>query len=210
MKKLLALVLMICGLGLGFFGIPSFLGDNAWNDVMSKVKSGDEGAVTEKVTEIAEWSVLDFKYSNATNYSDSLTIDKLKKKIKVPFTSKQIVMMYDGDIKIGVDAEKITVDVEKSGSTVNSITVGIPPMMITANDIDRDSIRYPLEKNNILNDIDSDDYAQMEEEGKAKMAEAVNQNGAMDRAKEELKTAITGYLTALYGEDVKINFVDAN
>lgn len=118
--------------------------------------------------------------------------------------------MYDGDIKIGVDAEKITVDVEKSGSTVNSITVGIPPMMITANDIDRDSIRYPLEKNNILNDIDSDDYAQMEEEGKAKMAEAVNQNGAMDRAKEELKTAITGYLTALYGEDVKINFVDVN
>ena len=208
MKKLLALVLIICGLGLGFFGIPSVLGDNAWNDVITKAKSGDEGAITEKLSYIAELSVLDFKYSNATSYKDSVVIEKLKKNIKIPFTGKQIVMLYDGDIKIGVDVDKITVNVDKSGSTVNGVTVGLPPMKITSNSIDRDSISYPLEKNNIFNDIDSDDYAAMEEEGKAKMAEAVTKNGAMDRAKEELQKTITGYLTALYGEDVKITFVD--
>ena len=209
MKKLLGLVLIICGLGIGFFGIPSVIGNNAWNDVISNVKSGDEGAVTEKLSDIAELSVLDFKYSNATSITDSREIDNFKKKVNIPFTKKQIVMTYDGDIKLGVDADKITVDISKnSAGAVEEITVGLPPIKITSNDIDRDSIKYPLEKNNILNNIKSEDFAQMEEDGKAKMAEAVSTNGAMDRAKEELKTTITGYLTAMYGEDVTISFKD--
>ena len=209
MKKLLGLVLIICGLGIGFFGIPSVLGDSAWNDVISKVKNGDEGAVTEKLSEIAELSVLDFKYSNATSITDSVEVDNFKKKLNIPFTKKQIVMLYDGDIKLGVDADKITVNINKgTDGSVEEVAVGLPPIKITSNDIDRDSIDYPLEKNNILNGIKSEDLAKMEEDGKAKMAEAVTNNGAMDRAKEELKTTITGYLTAMYGEDVKISFTD--
>lgn len=209
MKKLLGLVLIVCGLGIGFFGIPSVIGDATWDDVISKVKSGDEAAVTEKVSEIAELSVLDFRYSNATSNTDSRTIEKFKKKVNIPFTKKAIVMTYDGDIKIGVDADKITVNVVKgSGDAVEEVVIGLPPLKITSNDIDRDSIKYPLEKNNVLNNITSEDYAAMEEEGKAKMADAVAKNGAMDRAKEELKATITGYLTAMYGDDVKITFND--
>ena len=209
MKKLLGLVLIVCGLGIGFFGIPSVIGDSTWDDVISKVKSGDEDAVTEKVSEIAELSVLDFRYSNATSITDTRTIEKFKKKVNVPFTKKAIVMTYDGDIKLGVDADKITVNVVKgSGDKVEEVVIGLPPLKITSNDIDRDSIKYPLEKNNILNNISSEDYAAMEEDGKAKMAEAVETNGAMDRAKKELKATITGYLTAMYGDEVKITFKD--
>lgn len=209
MKKLLGLVLIICGLGLGFFGIPSILGNNTFDDVISKVKSGDEGAVTEKLSYIAELSVLDFKYSNATSITDNIEVEKFKNKINIPFTKKQIVMTYDGDIKLGVDAEKITVDINKSSDgSIEEVTVGLPPIKITSNDIDRESIDYPLEKNNILNNIKSEDFAKMEEAGKEKMAEAVSKNGAMDRAKEELKTTITGYLTAVYGDEVKISFKD--
>ena len=196
-------------LGLGFFGIPSVLGNVSFNEAVSKLKSGDDGAVTEKVSYIAELSVLDFKYTNATSITDSQKIEAFSKKVNLPFTKKAIVMVYDGDIKIGVDADEITVEVDKgSGDKVTAVTVGLPPMKITSNDIDRDSIRYPLEKNNILNNIETEDYAKMEEDGKEKMAKAVESNGAMDRAREELKTTITGYLTALYGDDVKITFKD--
>ena len=209
MKKLLGLVLIVAGLGIGFFGIPSVLGNVSFNEAVSKLKSGDDGAVTEKVSYIAELSVLDFKYTNATSITDSHKIEAFSKKVNLPFTKKAIVMVYDGDIKIGVDADEITVEVDKgSGDKVTAVTVGLPPMKITSNDIDRDSIRYPLEKNNILNNIETEDYAKMEEDGKEKMAKAVESNGAMDRAREELKTTITGYLTALYGEDVKITFKD--
>ena len=209
MKKLLGLVLIVAGLGIGFFGIPSVLGNVSFNEAVSKLKSGDDGAVTEKVSYIAELSVLDFKYTNATSITDSQKIEAFSKKVNLPFTKKAIVMVYDGDIKIGVDADEITVEVDKgSGDKVTAVTVGLPPMKITSNDIDRDSIRYPLEKNNILNNIETEDYAKMEEDGKEKMAKAVESNGAMDRAREELKTTITGYLTALYGDDVKITFKD--
>lgn len=209
MKKILGLVLIVCGLGIGFFGIPSVIGSNAMNDVISKVKNGDENAVTEKLSYIAELSVLDFKYSNATSITDSIEVDRFKENFDIPFTKKQIVMVYDGDIKLGVDADKITVDISKgAGGTIEEVTVGLPPIKITSNDIDRDSIDYPLEKNNILNKIKSEDYAKMEEDGKAVMAEAVSKNGAMGRAKEELKTTITGYLTAMYGEETKVTFKD--
>lgn len=209
MKKILGLVLIVCGLGIGFFGIPSVIGNNAMNDVISKVKNGDENAVTEKLSYIAELSVLDFKYSNATSITDSIEVDRFKENFDIPFTKKQIVMVYDGDIKLGVDADKITVDISKgAGGTIEEVTVGLPPIKITSNDIDRDSIDYPLEKNNILNKIKSEDYAKMEEDGKAVMAEAVSKNGAMGRAKEELKTTITGYLTAMYGEETKVTFKD--
>jgi len=209
MKKILALIMIICGLGVGFFGIPSILGDATWNDLTSKVKDGDVGEVTEKLSYIAELSVLEFKYSNATSLTDSAEIKQFKKEVKIPFTKKQIVMTYDGTIKIGVDTEKITVDIKKgSGGSVEEVTVGLPPLKITSNDIDRESIDYPLEKNNIFNGITSDDYAAMEEKGKAKMEEAVAENGAMDRAKEELMATMTDYLTALYGDEVKITFVD--
>lgn len=209
MKKLLSLVLIVCGLGIGFFGIPSIMGNSSWNDAVSKIESGEESSLTEKVSHIAELSVLDFKYKNATSITDNIEVKTYKDKINIPFTKKAIVMTYDGDIKIGVDADKITINVKRgSGDAVEEVTVGLPPMKITSNDIDRESIKYPLEKNNILNQIDSEDYAKMEEDGKAKMAEAVEKNGAMDRAKEELKATITGYLTALYGDDVKIVFKD--
>ncbi|MBO5513418.1 MAG: DUF4230 domain-containing protein [Mogibacterium sp.] len=205
MKKIFGIVLIICGLGIGFFGIPTVTG----GDAFSKVKNGNEGAVTEKLSYIAELSVLDFKYSNATSIEDSYKIKQLQEEIKIPFTEKKVVMTYDGDIKLGVDADKITVDITKgAGGSVKEVTVGLPPIKITTNDIDRNSINYPLEKNNILNDIDTEDLAKMEEDGKAEMAEAVQTNGAMDRAKEELKSTITGYLTAMYGDEVKITFTD--
>ena len=209
MKKVLGLLMIICGLGIGFFGIPFILGDASFDDVISKVKNGDETAVTEKLSDIAELSVLDFKYSNATCITDNLKVEQLKKEFNVPFTKKSIVMTYDGEIKIGVDADKITVDIEKGNEgTVKEVKVGIPPLKITSNDIDRESINYPLEKNNILNGISSEDYAKMEEDGKKTMADAVAVNGAMDRAREELKSTITGYLSAMYGEEVKITFTD--
>ena len=209
MKKLLGLGLIIAGLGIGFFGIPSVLGNTSFDEAVSKLKSGDSGAVTEKVSYIAELSVLDFKYTNATSITDKNEIKAFSKKVKVPFTKKAIVMVYNGEIKIGVDADEITVEVDKgSDDKVTAVTVGLPPMKITSNDIDRDSIKYPLEKNNILNNIKTEDYAKMEKDGKAKMAKAVESNGAMDRAREELKTTITGYLTALYGDNVEITFKD--
>ena len=208
MKKLPALIVIVCGLCLGFFGIPSLTGNAAWKDLTSGVKSGNSEAVMGQLTEIAEWSVMDFKYSNVEKITDSKEIKNLKDGLKIPFTSKTIVMTYDGDIKIGVDADKITVDVEKSGLKVKAVKVGLPPMKITANDIDRDTIKYPLEKNNILNGIKNEDHVKLEEKGKETMAAEVEKNGTMEKAREKLKGDISAYLTALYGQDVEVKFVD--
>ena len=86
MKRLIGLILIVCGLAIGFFGIPSVMGDKTMNDLKSGVKSGDAGELTEKVAEIAELSVLDFKYSNAISITDKIEIEAFKKKPNSAFS----------------------------------------------------------------------------------------------------------------------------
>jgi spermidine/putrescine-binding protein len=82
----------------------------------------------------------------------------------------------------------------------------LPEPKITSNDIDRDTIDFPIEDNNIVNGISTEDEAKMEEEAKAEMERAVKKNGTLQRATKELKKTMSDYLTALYGGDVKIKF----
>lgn len=208
MKRLLAIILIICGLAIGFFGIPALIGGAGIDDAVAKLRGGNDDAVRQKLSYIAELSVLDYKYSNAAAYTDQKTIESLRKKVNVPFTKKAVVMTYDGEIKIGTDADKITVEVKKDGGDVSEVTVGLPPMKITSHEIIRDSIDYPLEKNSVFNSLKTEDYERIEAEGRKKMEAEVEKNGTMDRAKEELKKTIGGYLEALYGDDVRVTFKD--
>lgn len=202
-KRILGLIIILCGLGIGFFVIPSITGTAS--DIAAKMHNGNEKAVTEKMAYIAELSVVDYKYSNAVNYKSNKTINDLN----IPFTKKEIVMTYDGDIKIGVDAEKITTDIEKGvGGNVKRVTVGLPKLKIISNEIDRDSIEFPKEKNNIFNSISTEDEGKIEETAKKEMAKNSKDAGVMDRAKKELKATMTEFLTALYGDDVEIEFTE--
>lgn len=209
MKKIIAIMLIICGLGLGFFVVPSFLENAPWNSTLTGVQKGNDEAVTERLSYVADLSILDYKYANACNYTDHRDFELLKGKLNIPFTKKQIVMLYEGDIKIGVDVEKITADVKKGISgNVKTVVVGLPPLKITSNDIDRGTIEFPIESDNILNGLSSSDYSKIEKAGKVKMAKAVKDNKVMAKAKNELKNRMKGYLTALYGEDVIVEFED--
>ena len=41
MKKIIAIMLIICGLGLGFFVVPSFLENAPWNSTLTGVQKGN-------------------------------------------------------------------------------------------------------------------------------------------------------------------------
>ena len=208
MRKVIAIMLIVCGFGLGYFVVPSYIEYAPWNDELSDVQKGNDKAVTERMAYIADLSVLDYKFASAANYSSSKKFKRLLKNLNIPFTKKQIVMLYDGDIKIGVDADKITADVKRGLTGIKEVTIGLPPLKITSNSIERDSIEFPLEQNGLLNSIKASDYGEVEKQAKKKMAKEIKKDGIMDRAKAELESKIKGYLTALYGRDVEITFKD--
>ena len=137
MKRILFILVIIGGLVIGFVGVPSFVG-SSFDEITGKLQTGDEDAVTERLSYIAELSVLDYKYSNAVSDKDGRTVDVVLREVKIPFTQKP---------------------------------------RVTSNSFDRDTIELPVEK-----------------------------NGTMRSVKKELKEAMADYLTALYGENVKITF----
>ena len=147
MKKIVGLALILAGLVIGFFGIPSIVNNNSPEAILDGLKNGNEKAVTEKISEIAEASTVQYEYSNAVKLSDK---DTFIKKIKLPFAAKTIVMMYDGVMKLGADASKMEVSIDKgTNGDVKSITVTCPPVKITSHEIDRDSIQI-IAKDSII------------------------------------------------------------
>lgn len=190
---------------MGFFVIPTLLGGASLNDLSEKIIGGDEEAVSEKLQEIAEISTVEYDYSNALNFKDN---KKLFNNLSIPFTSKEAVMTYDGKIKMGINAKKLKVkDIEKNVSgDVESITIGIPKIKITSHEIDRDTIKFPVEESTILNKLTNKDYDELETKGKNEMKKTALRSEAMDMAEKHLKDSLKGYVKGLYGTDVKVVF----
>ena len=204
MKKIVGLALILAGLVLGFFGLPSILNNNSPAALLSKLQSGNEKAVTEKLSNIASNSVVQYDYTNAVTLNST---EKLFKKVSIPFTSKKVVMIYNGKMKIGADISEVEAKVDKDSSgKVNNIAIVLPKVDITSNEIDRKSISFPVEKSGLLNGVKNSDYDELEKTAKDKIESSVKASSVMTQAEQTLKDNITGYLHGLYGEDVEVVF----
>ncbi len=204
MKKIVGLVLILAGLALGFFGLPSLMKGNSPAALLSNLQSGNNKAVTEKLSNIASNSVIEYDYTNAVKLKSS---EKFMKKISIPFTDKNIVMIYDGKMKIGADVSELDAKVDKDVSgNINSVTIKLPKVEITSNEINRQSISFPVEKATILNRVKNSDYDELEKTAKEKIENTVKSSSVMTEAEQALKDNISGYLRGLYGEDVEVVF----
>lgn len=204
MKKIVGLVLILAGLALGFFGLPSLFNGGSPTELLSNLQKGNDKAVTEKLSNIASNSVIEYDYTNAVKLNSN---EKFMKKITIPFTSKNIVMIYDGKMKIGADISEIEAKVDKGATgNINGITVTLPEVKINSNEIDRKSISFPVEKATILNGLKNSDYDELESTAKEKIEASVSASSVMTQAEQALKDNITGYIHGLYGEDVEVVF----
>ena len=206
MKKLLGLLIILTGLVIGYFGVPKLL--NTSSEVISTIaeqlQAGDKEAVTSKLMDIAELSVMEYEYTNAVKLSDQ---DRLVESINLPFTKKQIVMTYSGKMKLGVDLKDVSAETTKTDNKVTAVTVTIPGVRILTNEVDHESIEFPVERNPIFNKLESKDYDELEARAKTEIEEVVINNGTLEKAEAELKNALSDYIKGLYGEEVKIEFV---
>lgn len=205
MKKIIALIIILAGLGMGFFVIPNLLESASLNDLSEKIIGGDEDAVTEKLQEVAELSTVEYDYSNAVNLKDN---KKLFNNLRIPFTSKEIVMTYDGKIKMGINGKNLKVkDINKSISgEVESIAISIPKIGITSHEIDRNTVDFPVEESPIFNKATNKDFDKIESTGRNEIEKAAMRSEAMDIAKKNLKDSLKGYVKGLYGTDVNVEF----
>lgn len=147
----------------------------------------------EQLNSVSELVTQQYIYTNADKYeSDQTWIFGWKR----PFSSKSILVTYDGIIKAGVDLSAASFDVDNTGKT---ITVTLPEIKITDNNIPQDSITVVEVKDGLFNEVTLDDYNKFISEQKIIMENRAISRGLLEEAGKEARKLVESTLKLLPG-----------
>lgn len=113
-----------------------------------------------------------------------------------PFSSKKIVIKYDGVIKASVDLSKAVIAIDGK-----IVTVTLPHSKITENDIPQESISVVELKDGLFNEVTIDDYNEFVSQQKIIMEQKVISRGLLKEADAEAEKIVDSFLSSLPGMD---------
>lgn len=195
MKKLKRSLFIILLIGLALFA-AFFYGKRQMKSEMEPEITSS--LIYNKLVSAKELTTLKYHYTNMGHFENQNTFYGYK----VPFTSKEFIVSYEGLINAGIDLDKMKVDVGDK-----SIEIKIPPAEILSHEIYEDSLKVYDERESIFNRIDIEDYNNFSKDQKTKVEKRAIKKGLLKEADEESKKAIQEILgadTILSKYDIKI------
>lgn len=115
---------------------------------------------------------------------------------KRPFSTKSILVTYDGVIKAGVDLSRVSPEVDEEKRT---ITIALPASRITDNNIPQESIEVLEVKNGIFNKVTIEDYNEFISQQKVVMQEKAIEQGILTEAEKNAQNVVKALLSAMPG-----------
>ena len=195
MKKLKRSLFIILLIGLALFA-AFFYGKRQMKSEMEPEITSS--LIYNKLVSAKELTTLKYHYTNMGHFENQNTFYGYK----VPFTSKEFIVSYEGLINAGIDLDKMKVDVGDK-----SIKIKIPPAEILSHEIYEDSLKVYDERESIFNRIDIEDYNNFSKDQKTEVEKRAIKKGLLKEADEESKKAIQEILgadTILSKYDIKI------
>lgn len=147
----------------------------------------------EKLSQVCDLVTEQYAYHNA---------DKLEQDQswlfgwKRPFSTKSVLVTYDGIIKAGVDLSRVVPEVDEEKRTV---TVALPASRITDNNIPQESIEVLEIKNGLFNKVTIEDYNEFISQQKVVMQEKAIEQGILDEADKNAQNVVRALLSAIPG-----------
>ena len=164
--------------------------------------------VEQQISEISELATLHHHYRKNANFQDAKKLLKYMPDWRINQSIKQVMLIYQGDVKLGYDLKDIKINVEPLSRT---IFIYLPEPKILSHSIDFESIDVVWEQNGWLNDIKFEDFKQFFI-AEQKKYEEENSAELKLRAREHAKRIIALYLGSVVKlaepvEDTKISFI---
>ena len=184
MKKLKRSLFIILLIGLALFA-AFFYGKRQMKSEMEPEITSS--LIYNKLVSAKELTTLKYHYTNMGHFENQNTFYGYK----VPFTSKEFIVSYEGLINAGIDLDKMKVDVGDK-----SIEIKIPPAEILSHEIYEDSLKVYDERESIFNRIDIEDYNDFSKDQKTEVEKRSIKKGLLKEADEESKKAIQEILGA--------------
>lgn len=195
MKKIKKIIIIILLIGLALFAAFFYGKKQMRNEMEPEITSS---LIYNKLVSAMELTTLKYHYTNMGHFENQNTFYGYK----VPFTSKEFIVSYEGLINAGIDLNKMKVNVGDK-----SIEVRIPPAEILSHEIYEDSLKVYDERESIFNRIDIEDYNDFSKDQKSGIEKKAIKKGLLKEADEESKRAIEEILmgdTILKKYDIKI------
>lgn len=195
MKKVKRIFIIILLIGLALFAAFFYGKKQMKSEMEPEITSS---LIYNKLISAKELTTLKYHYTNMGHFENQNTFYGYK----VPFTSKEFIVSYEGLINAGIDLNKMKVDVGDK-----SIEVRIPAAEILSHEIYEDSLKVYDERESIFNRIDIEDYNDFSKDQKSEIEKKAIKKGLLKEADEESKRAIEEILmgdTILSKYDIKI------
>jgi hypothetical protein len=195
MKKIKKIIIIILLIGLALFAAFFYGKKQMRSEMEPEITSS---LIYNKLVSAKELTTLKYHYTNMGHFENQNTFYGYK----VPFTSKEFIVSYEGLINAGIDLNKMKVDVVDK-----FIEVRIPAAEILSHEIYEDSLKVYDERESIFNRIDIEDYNDFSKDQKSEIEKKAIKKGLLKEADEESKRAIEEILmgdTILSKYDVKI------
>lgn len=195
MKKIKKIIIIILLIGLALFAAFFYGKKQMKSEMEPEITSS---LIYNKLVSAKELTTLKYHYTNMGHFENQNTFYGYK----VPFTSKEFIVSYEGIINAGIDLNKMKVNIGD-----NSIEVRIPAAEILSHEIYEDSLKVYDERESIFNRIDIEDYNDFSKDQKSEIEKKAIKKGLLKEADEESKRAIEEILmgdTILSKYDIKI------
>lgn len=116
----------------------------------------------------------------------------------MPFSDTSLLVMYDGEIKAGINFSAVKVDVNEDE---RAITVTLPPSTVVNNNIPQESIEVLEVKESLFNEITFSDYNDFIASQKPAAEEKAIEMGLLADADREAQMIVKAFLNMIPGID---------
>ena len=148
-----------------------------------------------ELKKIEELSTLSFKYTNYAEVNESNDINGFA----LPLTSHEFLLIYGGEVKLGVDMSQADVQVQGA-----KVSVVLPKSKILSDEIDEDSVKYYDLKNDIFNQIQWEDRQEARKELKKKTQESAQMQENLEKADENARDSVGTFCKAVLPEGYSV------
>jgi len=166
--------------------------------VIKKLESEPKGPqitssyIEHQISEISELATLHHHYRKNANYQDAKVLLKYMPDWRINKSIKELMLIYEGDVKLGYDLKDISINVDPVTKT---ILIYLPEPKILSHSIDFESIQVFWEKKGWFNDIKFEDFKQFFI-AEQKKYEQENGSELKHLAREHAKKIIMLYLSS--------------
>lgn len=183
----------------------------AWGIWMSLTRNSttiSDDSIREEITPVVK--LVTYEY----NFTQLLSIDEAGNPLgwENPFTSKRYVATIDGKADIGIDADKMKIEIKRvdmndENSEVKSVRVTLPHSEITSFSTDPNTLKKYVEDNGFLNwnQVSTDDLNGLLKQAKKEQTKKVEESDMLKESDDRASGLIEKQVKALCGDDVDIN-----